>query len=764
MRDSCELSINMGCSSECGGNLRCNGIDPYQCADTDGYCTADCDLDQSFDTSKEACDCKLGDSCGDSCFDTALNFEDGTAGSCCGDDENEYYIINNLIRNMKACCDADTDCVDASGNCMDDGNMIGFDVCIDGSWMPDTDGDGIAIDHCPDQGPTGVITCQVAEKGDGCCDLDVWKVAGRKGEVELIEGEECRSGKCIKMTGDTEYNAGNPNQFTDTTDGDLFLIQEIYGLKPGKTYLLSVWLKGNVAADGTIRIMGYRDNPNHGKPVSNPGDWTLETTEYAPASDAPVSIRLETDSGTMYFDDISIIEKPPEGISPEQIPVVSPGPAVSLGSECCPSDYCWTGTECVDASLWEDDSQKRVIFDEGEEWAEHGFRCVYTDESAKTGAYWQYSKLKYSWEGVETGFCPYPSQCFVQKKADGKKYKINNEREENIECIEGGDYISEIITGEGDNPVSEPVDHYCMLDDTGEGVWTTRTAMIASAFEELKRDNDFTMHCDEKAAVVNKPDLDLPEGISDITSNICVIRYKEGGVEKTVIGLPLQDSTNAGQLGNVLQALGAAKTACDEEGADRFEECGSDRVWWNDQIDTMFYAKDGIDLTTENFNDPGWWQWLSGLIITPFTATQNIIESSFSTDIIVPQDFARLYKMRSTDPERRIEGIISGDYISIKYTGFTSDIEEAVEGFDQTHYAPPPPDGQQRPAPPDVRETQITDNGDLIIYEPSASGLLNWLWPDLTAKLRVTDCTNGIQDGDETGVDCGGSCAECSSV
>ena len=32
---------------------------------------------------------------------------------------------------------------------------------------------------------------------------------------------------------------------------------------------------------------------------------------------------------------------------------------------------------------------------------------------------------------------------------------------------------------------------------------------------------------------------------------------------------------------------------------------------------------------------------------------------------------------------------------------------------------------------------------------------------DVSLEITTTTCNNGVQDGDETGVDCGGSCAPC---
>jgi len=173
----------------------------------------------------------------------------------------------------------------------------------------------------------------------------------------------------------------------------------------------------------------------------------------------------------------------------KQFPLSIPLPEGALEYGCCPSNYCWNGTFCI-----EDLSSRPTEFLELDSKI---FRCVAGD--------WVEADAKYTWDNAEKGFCPSETQCLVDIYGN---VSFNNDESayfgpswnQNPQCIETGQFIE---------------DHYCH-----NGNWTSRTKLIATQLLNISgATSSFTLYCDKHNKI-------LP-GIGDTTYRDILIEGKD---------------------------------------------------------------------------------------------------------------------------------------------------------------------------------------------------------------------------------------------
>ncbi len=316
------------------------------------------------------------------------------------------------------------------------------------------------------------------------------------------------------------------------------------------------------------------------------------------------------------------------------------------GAACCPKNHCWNGYACVEdmaeyTSLVESLGEQRF------------YRCVNGE--------WNHFPTKKDWTGdlEKWGFCPSLSQCFVLSSNYGaSKLNIANDFYEGKypTCINSSEYI---------------LDHYC-----DNGNWTSRTKFLADKLLEIvDQDSDYQLYCDDyqhslldytttenylggnivqqvsgqtddllSGTVITSPVKNCFDQIMNgegkrlvkdnenrhentCVNNICVLKYKESGVDKvafaTSLNKPLTDSSS------FLLALGVSQGSLNsvcppDEGivSNGFAQCDLGAVegelWYAPDINAVIFARDGINI------NPSWFsktltrigEWVGGLFGT----------------------------------------------------------------------------------------------------------------------------------------------------
>jgi hypothetical protein len=218
------------------------------------------------------------------------------------------------------------------------------------------------------------------------------------------------------------------------------------------------------------------------------------------------------------IDDVSLTEVPTAHID------YTPG--IDAVAACCPAQWCWDGNTCVDSELWMDNSSYPPIWNQVfnssiNPWInEHvnssyqnnadGYRCVNSSGSAQ----WIPSPIKYDWNFKSSGYCNQATDCFVNN--------TQNYTEGRAGCIHSGEYVNDaLVLGSGM--------HYC-----NNGVWGTRTELMANALVSFANDKPFILFCDTNNNTFNFVDAEEMNKFNSITSG-CTIVVKNSASDEQVI-------------------------------------------------------------------------------------------------------------------------------------------------------------------------------------------------------------------------------------
>lgn len=195
-------------SNYCGPQGRFIYRNEWRCSGSPGACNDSATDIQVGDCGTGACsgDCGStlngctfnGEGCFDAeCFDSAVDVDEAeafcstcglswnaggevAASSCCGDDLNEHLVFcsdstpsGDCGSNNKACCTADTDCVDSTGNCTDTDTCDIFggsgrkSYCQSGTWQdPDESSDFCVAQGCAFSWLTAANKCCGDDPGE----------------------------------------------------------------------------------------------------------------------------------------------------------------------------------------------------------------------------------------------------------------------------------------------------------------------------------------------------------------------------------------------------------------------------------------------------------------------------------------------------------------------------------------------------------------------------------------------------------------------
>ncbi len=718
-------SSNASFSGFCGPKEICNGIDDNNgygiCSDgvtpclNNSYCKGgECiSVDEGCDDDNDDyCDAGMERASPYQCIDTeSKNCCNRGGGDC---DDNDADVTGNPPEEL--CGDGkDNDC-DSKTDCYDEDCKLKREC--------DSDQDRVMNpqDDCPSTpkgNPVNESGCSFPPRG--------WSLEGNDDRFRIIRIDsenKCRgSPPCLEL-----------NQ---TFWG--ILSQEIR-LPEGKYVLSGVIYNEN----GNVTVV----SPNNDvlASIAYSQDSNLQTYEFEVASEttAKVVITLQGDpqqtDSPVVFDNVSVA-----ALSPSSNPLPSHTYIDYSETGCCPKEYCWNGTGCVDSENFKD-SQTFYVFAEdearGSEFKE-GYRCVFDGTRAR----WVLSRKKWSWDREESGFCAKESECFVSEKpkSSGMKQKCEGE-----EC-----YVNALRPLESDE--------YCISNQSfidnhlcNNGEWTTRTAMIGALLVKLAKKEgaeDYTLHCDDKDFALNEPN----DG-----TGFCVITYNAQGEgeERVVVGAPLNFNVSTPQQvesqiydlllrwkykfreklpdeewRNIVTEL--EKINC--EGAfgnkeNKYAKCevpgvnsAAPVLWYNNVTKTVVFSKQGVDLVQIQGGE-GFFGWFEKFIKRPFMAVLFWIRSLSPTPEVDIGDFSKMYlaKRGSRNVSGSAGELANGFFVV--YSNFSSDI--CTYAFKYREKSSPVSS---------MLCSYSADTGIIKTSVASSEEKLITAWPYLTAALRIHD-------------------------
>jgi hypothetical protein len=205
---------------------------------------------------------------------------------------------------------------------------------------------------------------------------------------------------------------------------------------------------------------------------------------------------------------------------------------------CCPTNYCWNGTVCVDSDLWMDDASHPPIWNNvieenwdnnhvntSRQWQTTGYRCV---RNANGIANWTLSYIKYDWNYTQSGYCANNDDCFVDYD---RTFGGASEG-----CTPHGTVMNEAAQAGSGN-------HYCY-----HGNWTTKSYIIATLFQNISTNKPYILHCYDDVNFTNNNNLVLDALNSrhiDIQS-VCVLSVNNS--DNVLAGVVLKDTASESGL------------------------------------------------------------------------------------------------------------------------------------------------------------------------------------------------------------------------
>ena len=464
-------------------------------------------------------------------------------------------------------------------------------------------------------------------------------------------------------------------------------------LKVGKTYKISASIFNPTACDAYLEFNGLNIFSK-----TNSSSFSIVENTKKLSSLIQLNIKIDSCSDNLLnsqgilFDNVSVIEI---NESPNIPTVFDTYDFTQQG--CCPTNWCWNGTACVNSSLWEENTSYPAIF--AEKLFPNlvsGYRCIVGQ--------WLYSEAKYDWDHNNSRFCPYNNQCY-----NGQTDK----------CIDSGSYTE---------------DHYCW-----EGNWSSRTKFMAMQLLQFASDNsysEYTMQCDNYENALNDFDLEYNYlvgasnggycGDTDCVNNFCILKYAEDKKEKVIIGTSFNNESNIYSF--LKNITNTTETYCNNVINDgNFSAClntdGKNYVWYNKNKSIVLYGKEPFTL-----NPPEDWMtrflgWLGGLfgITSEFEELDQTMNISDFNKIYLSKIHTGTFLRRSCDKKIFAVNEIKSNAQTyhLQYTNFVVDICSEINAKYPEMFI----------CEPNGNEQIVKPYG----FNPPAESI----WQDLTSKLRL---------------------------
>lgn len=392
-------------------------------------------------------------------------------------------------------------------------------------------------------------------------------------------------------------------------------------------------------------------------------------------------------------------------------------PKIASTDGCCPSSFCFNGTGCENSRDYTIDAKKPPIF-KAEPFGQTGYRCSQTGE-------WKEVSLRKDYFFNDTGYCTEDTECYAKNK-----------------CYPDGNWS---IFG---------IDRLCY-----KGTWTTRSKYIAAALltytqRSYVSPHDYTLYCDSLETALGEAASDISYTVkitqsnkevkfSDFTpqmSGMCILKYDN----KIIIGTALYKPIDVNYP--VYEAFGFEENECDPLFEDEFDissdsviricnSAESGALFYSPKKQVMFYSADS---SVPNFDTTPMQDFIN-VLTSPLTVIVNFVKGLISD---TPQDvemvdkiadFNKVFFLQRTTKslngivETKIEtkeGITTGKTmtaLSLNYTGFSSDtLCSAIQASLTNSIC-------------EKRGSSVT-----VFESNEDEEAFNNVWPDLTAKLRVS--------------------------
>jgi hypothetical protein len=419
------------------------------------------------------------------------------------------------------------------------------------------------------------------------------------------------------------------------------------------------------------------------------------------------------------------------------------------GLACCPQDYCWNGYACVEPMKGNSLLAEYVPSGKGYQ----AYRCL----SGK----WSNQAIKKDWNNDQFGFCSAKDECFVMPSSSAQSAADSvgsassaSSGQKFASCLSSGQYL---------------FDHYCEA-----GNWTSRTKYLAETMLKAVEGDEYVLYCAEPfSAMVSASDLvkqmisgevkkvssekssPLKSNQTEISlsscfsekhplisdeentciNNLCVLKFRSGGQWLTAFAASLNKPANA--TGSFLTSLqvdpSKLKSSC--PAGNGFVKCNlagiSGELWYNQNLNSIIFSSPGLSYGTVA---PTTWEKIKSFFSGWFKGETS---SASNAVLLESRNLREVYFLNKDG--KKIKGIkeVSGkdsESLIIEYSGFQSPLCDYAS---------------------DLRINDANLKSELLEKESQVFGLsceekedlttisavegTDFLWPQLTAKLRVGD-------------------------
>jgi len=402
---------------------------------------------------------------------------------------------------------------------------------------------------------------------------------------------------------------------------------------------------------------------------------------------------------------------------------------------CCPQNSCWNGYACVG----EMSNQSFMTEQSGNQ----NYRCIAGE--------WTQQEIKKDWNADRNGFCAKDSQCFVlgsdfTKTSAAATYADFYNAETYPICINDGESI---------------FDHYC---DNGQ--WTSRTKFVAEKIlDTVGSDPQYSIYCSNyNDALLSYNNEELLGGQIPITAtsssllgstsktlqtcytldtevrrlvpdkentcinNVCVVKSKEGISFATTLNKPVTDENSF--LAAINPNLPSQMNDCNGDGD--FFNCNlaNQKIGYSPKLNAVFY---NLDLQPS---------FLSNLVDSVSNFFHNLFNPQASLAdqkgfITEAQDFNEVYLAKKDNKQvRGLKEILtsSNQTLIIEYENFKTPLCDYIS---EGKLKNPVLQTELLEQTSGIKFISCTQDGDIQRIEAVRG--LDFLWPQLTGKLRISE-------------------------